>query len=217
MIVVVVVAFPTVMIIDVVRRSRLGVLEACSVDDVPTSFGGAVADFVQQRFIVAGAIRVTNPKAPEAFVVLFANPELGAYGRLWVTGEARAHAVVTTPLAHGSLVTATELPTAILPDELQQMFPDASIAELCEHHAEALAFLASRGIDRSPVEVEQAEAVFRESWERDLAASRHVGPRVALEASTRVTPDGIGLAESTLHDTRGRVGRAVQALYVAAR
>jgi hypothetical protein len=43
------------------------------------------------------------------------------------------------------------------------------------------------------------------------------GQWVALEASTRVTPDGIGLAESTLYDTLGRVGRAVQALYVAAR
>src|SRR5690242_10087792 len=137
---------PAVVVADVMRRARLGVLETCRPEDVPTSFGGAVAEFVQQHFLVAGAIRITNPKAPDAFVVLFANPELGAYGRLWVTGEGRAHAVVSSPLVPGALVTATQLPTSILPDELQQMFPDASIAELCVHHGEALDFLARRDV-----------------------------------------------------------------------
>jgi hypothetical protein len=185
-IVVVVVAFPAVMITDVVRRSRLGVLETCSVDAVPTSFGAGVADFVQQHFLVAGALRVVNPKAPEAWVVLFANPSLGAYGRLWVTGTARADAAVSSPLDPGSLVTATRLPTSILPDELQQMFPNASIAELCERHAEALAFLDGRGVTREPVTVDGAEADFRTTWARDLDATRHAGPKVIIEASTRM-------------------------------
>jgi hypothetical protein len=40
------------------------------------------------------------------------------------------------------------------------------------------------------------------------------GEWVALDAVTRVDPAGAGVAESVLSDTRGRVGRALQALYV---
>jgi hypothetical protein len=185
-VVVAAVVLPAVMVTDVLHRSRLGVLETCAVDQVPTSFGAGVADFVQNGFLVAGALRVVNPKAPDAWVVLFANADLGAYGRLWVTGEARAEAAVSSPLHSGSLVTATRLPTSILPDELQQMFPDASIAELCDRHAEGLAFLGERGVRPRPVSVELAEEDFRATWARDLDATRHAGPKVILEASTRM-------------------------------
>jgi hypothetical protein len=44
-----------------------------------------------------------------------------------------------------------------------------------------------------------------------------VGEWFALEASTVIAPGGIGTAESVLYDERGRVGRAVQALLIAAR
>ncbi len=44
-----------------------------------------------------------------------------------------------------------------------------------------------------------------------------VGEWIALEAQTTIAPDGIGAAESVLYDTRGRVGRATQALLVAPR
>ena len=44
-----------------------------------------------------------------------------------------------------------------------------------------------------------------------------LGEWVALEAQTFIAPEGIGTAESILYDERGRVGRATQALYVAAR
>jgi Thioesterase-like superfamily len=40
------------------------------------------------------------------------------------------------------------------------------------------------------------------------------GEWIALDAVTRVDPAGAGVAESVLSDTRGRVGRALQALYV---
>lgn len=40
------------------------------------------------------------------------------------------------------------------------------------------------------------------------------GEWVCLEASTRVQPTGTGAAESVLFDARGRIGRAVQSLYV---
>jgi hypothetical protein len=40
------------------------------------------------------------------------------------------------------------------------------------------------------------------------------GEWVCLEASTRVQPTGTGAAESVLYDERGRIGRAVQALFV---
>jgi hypothetical protein len=43
------------------------------------------------------------------------------------------------------------------------------------------------------------------------------GEWVCLEASTRVQPTGTGAAESVLYDERGRIGRAVQALFVARR
>jgi hypothetical protein len=36
-------------------------------------------------------------------------------------------------------------------------------------------------------------------------------------SETRISPDGIGVAESVLYDGRGRVGRATQALLVAPR
>jgi hypothetical protein len=40
------------------------------------------------------------------------------------------------------------------------------------------------------------------------------GEWICLEAVTRVQPSGTGSAESVLYDARGRIGRAVQALYV---
>ncbi len=40
---------------------------------------------------------------------------------------------------------------------------------------------------------------------------------IALEATTHLGPDGWGLAESALYDTRGRIGRAVQSLVVEPR
>jgi hypothetical protein len=44
-----------------------------------------------------------------------------------------------------------------------------------------------------------------------------VGEWVGLDAATWLQRDGGGYAESALYDERGRIGRAVQALYVAAR
>ncbi len=41
------------------------------------------------------------------------------------------------------------------------------------------------------------------------------GEWIGLEATTRIAPGGIGLSESVLYDTRGRVGRALQSLLVA--
>jgi hypothetical protein len=43
------------------------------------------------------------------------------------------------------------------------------------------------------------------------------GEWVCVDAVTWLQPGAGGYAESTLHDERGRVGRAVQSLYVAAR
>jgi len=43
------------------------------------------------------------------------------------------------------------------------------------------------------------------------------GEWIGLDAQTRVGPDGTALAESVLHDERGRFGRALQALLVAPR
>lgn len=43
------------------------------------------------------------------------------------------------------------------------------------------------------------------------------GDWVGLDAATRVGDDGSGLAESVLFDERGRLGRALQALFVAER
>jgi acyl-Coa thioesterase superfamily protein/acyl-CoA thioesterase superfamily protein len=43
------------------------------------------------------------------------------------------------------------------------------------------------------------------------------GEWICLQAETRVSEGGIGLAESALYDPRGRVGRAVQALLIARR
>jgi len=44
-----------------------------------------------------------------------------------------------------------------------------------------------------------------------------VGEWICLQSQTRIAPGGIGIAESVLYDTRGRVGRATQALLVAPR
>jgi len=48
--------------------------------------------------------------------------------------------------------------------------------------------------------------------ERDPA-----GRWIGLDAETRIGPDGTAVAESVLHDERGRFGRALQALLVAPR
>jgi Thioesterase-like superfamily len=44
-----------------------------------------------------------------------------------------------------------------------------------------------------------------------------VGEWICLESQTRIWAGGIGIAESVLYDSRGRVGRATQALLVAPR
>ena len=44
-----------------------------------------------------------------------------------------------------------------------------------------------------------------------------VGEWVGLDAGTWLERDAAAYAESALYDERGRIGRAVQALYVAAR
>jgi hypothetical protein len=44
-----------------------------------------------------------------------------------------------------------------------------------------------------------------------------VGEWIGLQSETILPPGGIGIAESVIYDERGRVGRAVQALYVAPR
>lgn len=43
------------------------------------------------------------------------------------------------------------------------------------------------------------------------------GEWVGLDAQSRLTSDGTGVSDSVLYDERGRIGRAQQALYVAAR
>ncbi len=44
-----------------------------------------------------------------------------------------------------------------------------------------------------------------------------VGEWICLESQTRITADGIGVAESVLYDEKSRVGRATQALLIAPR
>lgn len=44
-----------------------------------------------------------------------------------------------------------------------------------------------------------------------------VGQWICLQAQTRITPGGVGIAESQLFDERGQLGRATQALLVARR
>jgi Thioesterase-like superfamily len=54
----------------------------------------------------------------------------------------------------------------------------------------------------------------------DLTVHLHrypIGEWVCIDARTRIAPDGIGMAESAIHDERGPIGRAVQSLYVATR
>lgn len=51
----------------------------------------------------------------------------------------------------------------------------------------------------------------------DLTVTLHrlpVGDDVAVDAVTRVDPDGTGTAEADLYDTHGRIGRAVQTLLI---
>ena len=43
------------------------------------------------------------------------------------------------------------------------------------------------------------------------------GEWICLDSETRIAGGGVGIAESVLYDTRGRVGRAIQALLVAPR
>jgi hypothetical protein len=44
-----------------------------------------------------------------------------------------------------------------------------------------------------------------------------IGEWICLRARTRIAADGIGIAESVLYDSRGRVGRATQALLIEPR
>ena len=44
-----------------------------------------------------------------------------------------------------------------------------------------------------------------------------VGEWVCLDARTYPEPNGVGLADTALHDERGRIGRAAQTLLVRAR
>jgi Acyl-CoA thioesterase C-terminal domain/Acyl-CoA thioesterase N-terminal domain len=54
--------------------------------------------------------------------------------------------------------------------------------------------------------------------ELSVHLARHpVGEWVCLDAITQAEPDGIGLADTTLYDERGKIGRAAQSLLVARR
>lgn len=64
------------------------------------------------------------------------------------------------------------------------------------------------------------------SWEEHLFINpdltvyverQPIGDWICLQAETRIASDGVGIAESTLFDERGQVGRAIQALLVARR
>ncbi|MBO0768124.1 MAG: thioesterase family protein, partial [Solirubrobacterales bacterium] len=44
-----------------------------------------------------------------------------------------------------------------------------------------------------------------------------VGDWICMDATMRVSKDGVGQSEGLLYDTRGRVGRSLQSLYVAPR
>jgi len=46
---------------------------------------------------------------------------------------------------------------------------------------------------------------------------RPIGEWICLQAETRISSDGVGIAESLLFDEQGQVGRAIQALLVARR
>ena len=84
----------------------------------------------------------------------------------------------------------------------------------------------------SPVAVVAAAADFGNGVSRVLDFERHlfvntdltihlrrepVGEWVLLDARTRVEPQGVGLAASTLYDERGTIGLSAQSLYVAER
>ena len=43
------------------------------------------------------------------------------------------------------------------------------------------------------------------------------GEWIGNDAVTAIDPGGIGLADATLHDEQGPIGRALQALYVSKR
>ena len=54
----------------------------------------------------------------------------------------------------------------------------------------------------------------------DLTITLHrlpVGDKIAVDAATRLGPDGTGTAEADLYDSQGRIGRAVQTLLVEPR
>jgi hypothetical protein len=84
----------------------------------------------------------------------------------------------------------------------------------------------------SPLALVAAAADFGNGVSRILDFERHlfvntdltihlrrepVGEWVLLDARTRVEPQGVGLAASTLYDERGSIGLAAQSLYVAER
>lgn len=167
------------------RRTNAATLHTCAPHEVPPSFGASVADFVQQAFVVAGSIRITNKGLPDAYVVLFASPDRNAYGRLWVTERAPSSYSLMTPLRLGRLATSRSSPTGIDPTELQQVFPDASLPELCQRHAEALEWLAGRGVPAPAIVTGEAERLFREEWGRDVQTIRSAGPRTIVDFVVR--------------------------------
>jgi hypothetical protein len=84
----------------------------------------------------------------------------------------------------------------------------------------------------SPLALVAAAADFGNGVSRILDFERHlfvntdltihlrrepVGEWVMLDARTRVEPQGVGLAASTLYDARGAIGLSAQSLYVAER
>jgi hypothetical protein len=160
-------------------------LHTCSPADVPATFGSTVAEFVQLGFVVAGALRITNAGLPDAYVLLFVSSERQAYGRLWISAHGSALFSVSTPLAGGRLATSQGAMSGPDPTELLQVFPEASLVELCERHAEAQAFLTARGVAFRPVALESADAEFRLEWQREIELMREWGVGATWEAAWR--------------------------------
>lgn len=164
----------------VFRRVHAATLHPCAPDRVPGFASETIVDFVRLGFIVASALHITNPGLPDVYVVLLVNPTLNAYGRLWVRDRNPSPLSLVTPLRIGALVTSTSSPDSLSEFELQQIFSDASVDELCHEHARALHLLDERGVIAIEVTVGAAEPHFREEWVRDLQALRHAGPRLMV-------------------------------------
>lgn len=167
----------------VLSRAKRAVIVTEPVETVPGG-GWPLAGSIQALgFAAVAAVRVSAPSVPDQHCILFANPDLASFARLWVGPDGKNGGYsFQSPLPFGVLITGMDAVDAVTDHELLQVFPGADPQSLLSHHLRAQWDLAALGVQGQPVVPAEAELRFRAEWDEEIAvvSQRGIGFAASL-------------------------------------